>query len=317
MELLAKRMEAGPTPNFFIVGAPKAGTTALHSYLRQHPEMFLPELKEPQFFAADIRGDQRTITAMPEYLALFKEARTHTIGEASTCYLGSPEAPFAIRNFCPSARIVIMLRNPIDVMCAQHSERVFDGTEQIQDFAKALDSSEPRVCRSGPFRGRRTVGLSYRELTKFSKQVKRYIDVFGRSSVHVIVYEDFFQDPAAAYQGVLGFLQVSQNHQCSFAVVHANRQIRSPGFQDWLRHPPRFVRFLPAGMRHGIGSFLNRANTRFVARPALDKEFRKRLALEYASEVQELGVVIGRDLSRWTERDLFSRTNQALQNQRR
>lgn len=85
----------------------------------------MSKLKEPQFFAADICGDQRNVTTLSEYLTHFREARTDVIGEASTWYLGSRYAAHAIREFCPLARIVVMLRNPIDVMYAAHSERLF------------------------------------------------------------------------------------------------------------------------------------------------------------------------------------------------
>src|ERR1700747_3640485 len=122
-------MKSGPRPNFFIVGAPKAGTTALYSYRAQHPEVFMSRLKEPQFFASDICGNQRNVTTLSEYLKLFEDAHALAIGEASTCYLASPGAAEQIRSVCQEPRIIVMLRNPVDVMYAEHSERLFDGTE--------------------------------------------------------------------------------------------------------------------------------------------------------------------------------------------
>jgi len=305
-------MGATAEPNFFIVGAPKAGTTALWTYLRQHPQIFMSTLKEPQFFASDIRGNQRNITNLPDYLELFRGAQQPAIGEASTCYLGSPAAPREIKTFCQQARIIIMLRNPIDVMYAQHSECVFDGTEHIADFRTALDSMETRVWRSGRCRGQPVQRLGYRELVKFSQQVRSFLEAFGRPNVHIIVYDDFAADSAEVYRSVLTFLGVSPSHECSFDVVHANRTIRSSAIQDLLRHPPNLVKrftraFLTKRARTGLGHRLNRINTRVVVRPMLDPEFRRRLETDFISEVQQLGHLVGRDLSSWVSSTASSR----------
>jgi len=298
-------MGARARPNFFIVGAPKAGTTALWSYLRQHPQIFMPALKEPQFFASDIRGNQRNVTSLAEYLDHFRGSNALAIGEASTCYLGSPAAPCEIKNFCPEARIIIMLRNPIDVMYAQHSENIFDGTEHIGDFRIALDSEEPRVWRSGRCRGQPVRRLRYRELVRFSEQVGTFLEVFGRPNVHVIVYDDFATSPRIVYDKVLTFLEVNpQEHECSFDVIHGNRKIRSTAIQDLLRHPPAPVRkfthvVLTKRARTILGHLLNRLNSQTVPRPTLDPAFRRQLEIDFIREVKQLGQLIGRDLSGW------------------
>jgi len=293
-----------PGPNFFIVGAPKAGTTALWFYLRQHPQIFMSALKEPQFFACDTRGDQRTVTRLADYLDHFRGANALAIGEASTCYLGSPAAPHKLKEFCPEARIIIMLRNPIDVMYAQHSECVFDGTEHIRDFRLALDSKEPRIWRSGPRRGLPVKRLGYRELVKFSQQVCHFLEVFERPQVHVIVYDDFATDTRTVYKNVLRFLGVDANHKCSFDVVHANRNIRSTVIQDLLRQPPNLIGRLAHSLltkhaRAVLGNRLNRMNTKVAVRSKLDPQFRRRLETDFICEVNQLGQLIGRDLSSW------------------
>ena len=297
-------MEASPKPNFFIVGAPKSGTTALYCYLRQHPEIFMCKPKEPQFFADDICGDQRNVTTLSAYLDCFKEARTRVIGESSTCYLGSPIAPGHIREFCPQARIIIMLRNPIDVMRAQHSEGLVGGSEHIVDFDLALDSQEPRRYRSGPFKGQKVVRLGYRDLVIFSPQVKRFVDTFGDSNVHVIVYDEFAKDARLVCKNALAFLGVSPNYELPVDVVNANRRIRSTIFQDLLRRPPKTIQglaraFLPRSTRQMAATYLNNLNVQFVPRPVMDREFRKRLERDYAEDVRQLSRLIDRDLSHW------------------
>ncbi len=121
-------------PNFFIVGAPRCGTTALYSYLRQHPDVFLPDYKEPHFFNTDMNSGG-AIRDDAEYLALFASARDQArIGEASVYYLSSQAAPERIKSFCPTAKIVVMLRNPVDAVDALHAHQVAAWLEDVWDL---------------------------------------------------------------------------------------------------------------------------------------------------------------------------------------
>jgi hypothetical protein len=296
-------MRSALRANLFIVGAPKSGTTALYSYLKRHPQILMSKIKEPQFFASDVCGDQRCIRTMSEYLDCFDSPDKDfvVVGEASTCYLGSKQAPLEIHKFCPEARVIVMLRNPIDVMYAEHSERVFGGTEHITDFEVAVDSPEPRRWRSGPFKGHLVRNLRYRELTTFSEQVQRYFGMFGEENVHVIIYDDFAHNPDVAYQSVVSFLRLVPHRDCDFNIVNANRSARSRAVRDLLRHPPAPAKLLARTllsqpMRRTLGDCLRWLNIKQAARPPLDKAFRKRIAMEYAPEVSQLGSVLDRDL---------------------
>src|SRR5438093_1590857 len=109
-------------PTFFIVGAPRCGTTALYTYLRQHPDLFLPENKEPHFFGSDLYHPG-FVRNLDEYLSLFLEAgNKKRAGEASVWYLYSRNAAAEIMAFCPSARIIAMLRNPVDMMYSNYCQ---------------------------------------------------------------------------------------------------------------------------------------------------------------------------------------------------
>jgi hypothetical protein len=186
-------------------------------------------------------------------------------------------------------------------MYAEHSERVFGGTEHITDFEVALDSSEPRTWRSGPFKGHLVRNLRYREITAFSEQVQRYLRVFGEENVHVIIYDDFALHPDVAYQSVVSFLGVVPHWEGDFNVVNANRRARSRAVHDLLRYPParakQFARaLLSQSMRRTFGDCLRWLNIKQTARPLLDEKFRKRIAMEYAPEVGQLSRVLDRDL---------------------
>ena len=175
-----------PIPDFFLVGAPKCGTTALHTYLSRHPDIGMARAKEPNFFAADTVR-HRAFPTLPHYLSNFDGIRGKArIGEGSVLYLSSPAAPQAIHNFNTSAQIIIMLRDPIEVMHALHSQRLHGGSEHMVSFEAAVESTETRYWLQGPFKGEPVGGLSYRELTHFSSQVRRYFEIFGRKNVHAI-----------------------------------------------------------------------------------------------------------------------------------
>ena len=290
-------------PDFFIVGAPKSGTTALYSYLAGHPSICMSRIKEPQFFASDVLGHQRASTTLAKYLSNFDHATGKSrIGEASTAYLASRTAPQEILNFNPTAQIIIMVRNPVDVIYALHSERVFSRMEHITRFELALDSQETRYWQSGPFRGEPVRRLDYRGVTRFSEQIQRYFDSFGRERVHVLLFDDFVSVPGIVYETVLSFLGLRPDSRRNFEVVNQNKRARSPEIQKLLRHPPRSIsrlRRLFPNLVRDLRAAVERLNVVHEPRPALEAGFRKRLEMEYAPEVRNLERLLGRTLDHW------------------
>ena len=132
-------MTARRRPDFFIVGAPKAGTTSLYDWLAGHPQLYMSPVKEPMYFCPDVQGGLRRLYAHPadeqRYLELFADARpAQSAGEASTRYLVSRMAPGLVHDFTPDARAIAMLRNPVDLVHALHNERVSLGAEPILRF---------------------------------------------------------------------------------------------------------------------------------------------------------------------------------------
>ena len=126
-------------PDFFIVGAPKCGTTALANYLGQHPDIFMAKQKESHHFATDLIPYDDYWRNRNHYLKIFQEAKENQIiGEASVFYLLSQEAAKNIKKFSPNAKIIIMLRNPVDLLYSHYFQAVYNGRETITDFEKAL-----------------------------------------------------------------------------------------------------------------------------------------------------------------------------------
>ena len=293
-------------PDFFIVGAFKAGTTALYEYLRRHPQVFMPALKEPMYFGADLTPRYRRMSET-EYLDLFRDARPdQRAGEASPWYLYSTAAPGEIADFAPDARIIVMLRNPIDVMHAQHSQLVFNRREDITDFAAALTAEDDRLRGERvPAGAIRPEALYYRRSVRFAEQVRHWLSVFGRERVHFIVFDDLVADPRAVYRAVLEFLGVDPTHAVDLSVYNPNRAARSGRVQGALFNPPGPLRGLVGRLRrlplaHRLRDALVGLNSRRAERTAMDPELRRRLTAELAPQVAELGELVGRDLSAWS-----------------
>ena len=139
-----------PRPDFFVVGAFKSGSTALYEQLRRHPQIFMPFHKEPLYFGDDLTRRYGRMTEA-DYLRLFKDAKPRQrVGEASTWYLYSTSAAREIKDFSPDAQILVVLRNPVDVMYAQHNQLIFNVIEDIPDFAEALAAEPDRRAGQAP-----------------------------------------------------------------------------------------------------------------------------------------------------------------------
>ena len=294
-------------PDFFIVGAPKCGTTAMYAYLRDHPGIFLPERKELRYFGSDLEIRDRRALTEAEYLAHFDGARAdQLVGTAYVWYLYSTTAAQEIRAFAPDARIVAMLRNPVDLLHALHGENLFNGNEDIGDFGDALVAEPERVAgRRIPPHAHLLQALWYSTVPRYTEQLRRYEEAFGRERMHIIVFDDFSADPAAAYADLLRFLGVRADAGPSqFAVVNAARRTRSEWFRHFLARPPeparRVVRaVLPPSVRRGLYERAKRLNVVERGRPPLDEALRRQLRGQFRDEVDRLSEYLGRDLSHW------------------
>ncbi len=293
-------------PDFFIVGAFKAGTTSLYEYLRQHPQVYMPFHKEPMYFGADLDARYRRMSE-DEYLRLFADARPgQRVGEASPWYLYSASAAREIQAFSPGAQAIVMLRNPVDVMHAQHSQLLFNQREDLVDFADAL-AAEPdrRAGQRIPAGALRREALFYRHSVRFAEQLGRYFDVFGRERVHVIVHDDLVADAATVVRATFGFLGVDPDVAVGLEVRNSNRQTRSGVLQRLVFRPPGPLRHAVPWLRrfplvHRLRDALVTANSRSERRAPMDEALRRRLTVELAPDVEELGRLIGRDLSPWS-----------------
>ncbi|MGO9119729.1 MAG: sulfotransferase domain-containing protein [Desulfomonilaceae bacterium] len=297
-------------PDFFIVGAPRCGTTAMHEFLRQHPEIFLPRAGlEPHFFLTDLSSPDWHYRDRHRYAKLFNKAGDALrVGEKSTLYLYSQKAAAEIKAECPEADIIIMLRNPVDMLYSYHGQLLWVGAENLEDFDAALQAESERAQGRGiPRKMRVPVDLLlYSQVAKFSDQVKRYLNVFDRSKVWIIIYDDLKNATARVYRETLEFLGVNPSFEPDWEVINANRQPRSRLLwkitardPQWLRNIWRAV--FPDTMRWKAWDLLMFVNAVYKPRPPMNPVLRARLQREFRPEVEKLSELIGRDLTFWCD----------------
>jgi hypothetical protein len=295
-----------PRPNLFIVGAPKCGTSSLHDYLDQHPDVFMSRtMKEPDFFCTDLTiNESRRKRTLDDYLSLFSEAAgKKRIGESSVWYLVSTDAAKNIHAYDPAAKIVIMVRNPVDAAYSLHGQFIWSCNEDILDFERALDAEEDRRAgRRIPDTATSPDGLQYTRVFSFHEQIERYYDTFPRGQVKVIVFEDFTKDTPGVYRETLEFLGLAP-FEASFEVMNAAKPV-SLGLNRFFAKRPKLRnavhKLVPAGVQRRIVDALPFI-TKTVKRPSkLDPAVRKRLASRWREDVERLSALLDRDLTHWT-----------------
>lgn len=315
-------------PNFFLVGAPKAGTTSLYHYLDQHPDIYMSPIKEPNYFATEIRpelfademrpgvdADLRDlqhylhgsmtkkrfggmVTDWDDYVRLFQNVKAEkALGEASVCYLWSKTAAANIQARIPDAKILMILRNPVDRMFSQYLELVSEGHTRLS-FRKYID-----------------VRLNYREaklrepylelvlspLGFSAEDVKRYLDRFPRENVRIFLYEDYEKDPAGLLAETFLFLGVD----ASFVPDTSQRQMqprvpRSLVIGQFLKKRglwQRAAKLSPPALR----PLLKKIAEKPRAGVTVTREDREFLQRYYRDEIRKLQALLGRDLGDWLQ----------------
>lgn len=301
------------SPDFFIVGAPKCGTTALSEYLRNHRNILMSWPKEPHYFAKDF-DRYRRLRTRDEYMRLFS-GRTgdHLVaGEASVWYLYSSAAAQGIHEFNPQARIIVMLRNPVDMLHSLHSQLLFTFREDEPDFEK---SWRLQACRKDghrlPAKCLEPSHLQWREVARFPAQLRRVFQSFDKDQVKIIIMEDLVSSAREVYEDVLEFLGVPSDGRKEFPRINVNTVHRRPGLGRFFYHPPRLLRWMEPRVRRlmsslGIREF--RAWHRVLSfssvtakRPPLPATFRAELVEVFREDVHELSSLLNRDLSHWLQ----------------
>jgi hypothetical protein len=304
-------------PNFFVMGAPKCGTTFLYSCLRQHPEIYIPKMKEIHFFGDDLPFRQglikRTIRSQSDYLSLFSKAKKEkAIGEVGIWYLYSKKAPQQIKEFSPRSKAIVMLRNPIKAAYSLHNTLVFNNKENLEDFREAWAAEEERKKgRMIPpnIPAEEAGELFYRDIFKYSSQLKRLFSAFKKEEVLVIIFDDLKKNAADCYKKVMKFLGTDSRFQPEFKVVNPSKEARFKKLGLFLHYPPSFIRQLaiktiPRALLLEIFHKLRVLNSYSRPLPPMNPAIKKTLQQEFRADIDQVGRILGRDLSFWYKNDL-------------
>lgn len=293
-------------PNLFIVGAGKAGTFSLYEWLRAHPDIYMSKEKEPTYFGLDLEFRVSRLL-FEDYCEMFDDGSDKRYrGEASVRYLMSKTAAQEIHSVAPDSKIIIVLRNPVDVMHARWSQNVYMGVEPISDFALALNTEQERkqgmkIPLSCPV----VSDLYYSDWVRYTDQVKRYYDVFGRGNVFVGLFDDLKSEPMIFYKSILEFLKLDMVHIPDFNPVNSNRRVRSSYLHSVLTGgggalvKSIFRVFVPRKIRPSIKNIICKANVTKAVRKQIDKKLEARINKQVVSDLIALERLIDRDLSKW------------------
>ena len=279
--------------NLFIVGTPKAGTTSLHHYLNEFPEILMSIRKEPDFFSDREIQEQglyygtSRINTLSKYNSLFSSwIDEPIIGEASVSYLFYPSVPERIKLYNENSKIIIMLRNPI--------ERAF--SHYLMDYRLGLTSNSFEE----EFDKKETLNFQqYFLLGNYFHQVKRYLNIFGKENVHIIWYSDFKENTANELNKVISFLGLNTDFKLDFNKIHnsfsmpKNNFIRKIYSIVWLRKTLSFL--FPANFLIYIKTVLfNKGN-----KPRLSDRIRELLRKYYLPDIERLEELLSVNLSQW------------------
>jgi len=293
-------------PDFFIVGHHKSGTTALYEMLRRHPQIYMPDLKEPRFFASDLRalsqpqGSDRLPETFDDYLALFAAAGPEQrVGEASPSYLRSSVAASAIADVQPGARIIAILREPASFVRSLHLQLVQEHVEREKDLRRA-------VAREDMVRQGRRV-LRYSDHIRYVDQLRRYHAVFPPEQVLVLIYDDFRADNEATVRAVLRFLDVDDSAPIEVLDANPTVRVRSMRVDDAVRalyvgRGPvtralkRTVKALTPGQLRGGAAHAIRRRLVYASPEPPDENVTRELRLRFKPQVEALSEYLDRDL---------------------
>ncbi len=302
-------------PNLFIVGAPKCGTSSLHYWLSQHPEIFMSKPKEPRFFCTDQikeadnfhnkKVDYFQYRQWEEYLNLFKTVGDEKIaGESTPRYLYSHEAPKNIYNFNKNSKIIILLREPFEFLRSYHSQTL-KNHENIKNFEKAIQVEEKR--KKGeykiPFQAVAPSVLYYSDKAKFSYYIYKYLKTFPNNQVKIILFNNIKNNPLYTYKSILNFLNVENiNFKPILEKKNPNKLIKIKFFHHFLQSreyttiKKPLQKILPKAIRKEIYFFIKNKNETIQPREPLNKDFEFKLKKQFKIEVNNLSQITKKDL---------------------
>lgn len=301
-------MNTSRYPNFLLIGAARAGTTAVDRYLRQHPQVFLPRVKEPCFFAfADKKPSYRrgkfafAATSAAKYESLYADRKPGQLaGDLSTPYLYLYQQTIAnIRRYHPAPdqlRIIAVLRHPVDRAYSQYRWRLRDGREQLS-FREAIEAESQRKAEGYSF------DYFYTERSFYAAALLAYREYFP--NLKVLLYDDLCVDPKRFIRELCQFVGVDPDFGFKpTGMINATWSPRFPWLSRLvtLEHPLKYrlLNMLPTHWRDNIRDGFARMNSKALEESGLDPGYRKELTRLFTEDIRVVETITGRNLEAWT-----------------
>ncbi len=304
-------------PNMIIIGAPKTGTTSLHYYLSQHPDIFMSDDKEPHYFCTDLHEENDDFfkfnkyfryRSEEKYLSIFQDAeKEHVVGEASTTYIYSKVAAKNIHSFDPSTKIIAIIRDPLDLAYSWYNYLKFLTHETAVSFEVALELEASRKADSSkiPDCVLYPTSIFYSEVVDFKNNLKRFTDLFPKDQCKFILYDDLKNDVAAVYKEVLEFLKVDPSFEADYSMKNVSGGARFKGVKEKVDNISFAFRQKFYQYRNTV--VLKKAkeayNTVFVKegeKTSLSEKERREAQKWFKNQVEETGKMLGEDLlNKW------------------
>jgi len=287
-------------PNFFIIGAPKCGTTSLSVYLSEHQEIVMSHPKEPHYFSTDIENGR--ITNQSKYLACFAQDKTPiAIGEASTLYLYSKDAIQNILEFNPNAKFIVMLRKPIDIVLSFHQVAMnyFGETETNLETAWDLQivrqngKQIPTGCSDPQL-------LLYGEIAKLGEQVKRLIDQVKPDQIKFIYFDEFVKRTNKVYCSVLEFLKVNKNHTPKFENHNPTRPIKFNKLTKIVNQAVGLKKKVGIKKQFGVAQKIHSVNIKGGLPKKISRTLKTKMNVYFEKDIQLLSNLMNKNLSDWS-----------------
>jgi len=288
--------------DFFIAGAAKSGTTALYNILKQHKDIFLPEFKEPHFFASDLEK-YKAHKSKSEYFKLYNDQGDKIWGDASIFNMYSNVAIKNIIKHNENAKIIIMLRKQTATVPSFHSQLLFTQDETEKNIEKAWDFNEkrlqginiPKSCKCSKI-------LDYKNIFKYAEQLESIYSIVPSENIHIVLHEDFVQNNSNELFKIINFLGV-RNENLKNIISNENEVNIFPIVSRILRHPPSVLkktkRILIGDKGNKLYKKILEYNSIVRAREPLSDKMKMKILEEYVYDISKLELLLNRDLSIW------------------
>ncbi|MBT3417167.1 MAG: sulfotransferase [Flavobacteriales bacterium] len=291
--------------NFIVIGAMKAATTSLDTYLKQHPDIFMTKVKEPMFFnnfnqnkdykLLGRKGNK--ITTLEEYFSLFSDVENESaIGEASPAYIYNENAPQLIKEHLPDVKIIAILRQPVERAYSNYLHTKRADRENLNSFEQAIEIENQRIEDNwSPL-------YHYIEKGYYSVQLKRYYNIFPKENIKVYLFEDVVKNPNETLKDIFKFLNVDENIEVDTS-KKSNVSGTPKGVMGYILKKMRYYNLMP---KFAISDYLPTFVVKLLFKSVytktekLNSDLRRELTSRfYNEEIKNLEKLIDKDLSSW------------------